>query len=54
MVAAGATVTRPVETHESEDGTPARHLGWVCQCGAVMDESWNGLRSFCARPVRAR
>lgn len=36
MVAAGATVTRPVEAHELVAGTPARHLGWVCRCGAVI------------------
>ncbi len=30
MVAAGATVTRSVQPHQLVAGTPARHLGWVC------------------------
>ena len=36
MVAAGATVTRDVAAHQLVAGTPARHLGWVCRCGAVV------------------
>jgi acetyltransferase-like isoleucine patch superfamily enzyme len=36
MVAAGATVTRDVRPHELVGGTPARTLGWVCTCGAVV------------------
>jgi acetyltransferase-like isoleucine patch superfamily enzyme len=36
MVAAGATVTRDVADHELVAGTPARRLGWVCRCGAVI------------------
>jgi UDP-3-O-[3-hydroxymyristoyl] glucosamine N-acyltransferase len=36
MVAAGATVTRDVEDHQLVAGTPARHRGWVCECGAVV------------------
>jgi len=36
MVAAGATVTRNVESHQLVAGTPARHLGWVCVCGSVV------------------
>ena len=36
MVAAGATVTRDVESHELVAGTPARHHGWVCRCGRVV------------------
>jgi UDP-3-O-[3-hydroxymyristoyl] glucosamine N-acyltransferase len=36
MVAAGATVTRPVMAHQLVAGTPARHLGWVCRCGVVI------------------
>jgi UDP-2-acetamido-3-amino-2,3-dideoxy-glucuronate N-acetyltransferase len=34
-VAAGAVVTRPVEDHELVAGNPARHLGWMCECGRV-------------------
>lgn len=36
MVAAGATVTKSVQPHQLVAGTPARHLGWVCRCGAVV------------------
>lgn len=36
MVAAGATVTRDVLPYELVAGTPARRLGWVCGCGAVL------------------
>ena len=37
MVAAGSTVIRSVESHQLVGGSPARHLGWVCRCGAVVD-----------------
>jgi UDP-2-acetamido-3-amino-2,3-dideoxy-glucuronate N-acetyltransferase len=36
MVAAGATVTRFVRNHELVGGVPARTMGWVCKCGAVV------------------
>jgi UDP-2-acetamido-3-amino-2,3-dideoxy-glucuronate N-acetyltransferase len=36
MVAAGATVTHSVQPHQLVAGTPARHRGWVCRCGAVV------------------
>jgi UDP-2-acetamido-3-amino-2,3-dideoxy-glucuronate N-acetyltransferase len=36
MVAAGATVTRTVRDHELVGGLPAKTLGWVCKCGAVV------------------
>jgi UDP-2-acetamido-3-amino-2,3-dideoxy-glucuronate N-acetyltransferase len=36
MVAAGATVTRAVRDHELVGGLPAKTLGWVCRCGAVV------------------
>lgn len=36
MVAAGATVTHDVNPHQLVMGTPARHGGWVCNCGAVV------------------
>lgn len=36
MVAAGAVVTRDVESHALVAGVPARTVGWVCACGAVI------------------
>ncbi|NNL87151.1 MAG: N-acetyltransferase [Myxococcales bacterium] len=38
MIAAGATVTRSVRPYELVSGTPARHAGWVCECGAVKSD----------------
>lgn len=38
MVAAGAVVTRDVEAHELVAGVPARRIGWVCRCGASLDD----------------
>ena len=39
MVAAGATVTRDVSSHQLVAGTPARHHGWVCKCGTVVSRN---------------
>lgn len=36
LVGAGAVVTRSVLAHQLVLGNPARHAGWVCQCGAVI------------------
>jgi UDP-2-acetamido-3-amino-2,3-dideoxy-glucuronate N-acetyltransferase len=36
MVAAGAVVTRDVEPHQLVAGNPARHHGWVCECGELV------------------
>lgn len=38
FVAAGAVVTRPVPPHGLVMGNPARLAGWVCRCGAKLDE----------------
>ncbi|CAB4882932.1 unannotated protein [freshwater metagenome] len=46
MVAAGATVTRDVADHQLVAGTPARHLGWVCQCGSVVSRESNPPESL--------
>lgn len=36
MVGAGSVVTRSIADHELVVGNPARHLGWVCDCGRVI------------------
>ena len=37
FVAAGALVTRDVPPHALVMGSPARHRGWVCRCGASLE-----------------
>jgi UDP-2-acetamido-3-amino-2,3-dideoxy-glucuronate N-acetyltransferase len=41
LVGAGAVVTHDVKDHELVTGNPARHAGWVCECGRICsrDES---------------
>lgn len=36
-IAAGAVVTKDVGSHALMAGVPARHVGWVCDCGQVLD-----------------
>ena len=35
-IAAGAVVTSDVPAHALFMGVPARHAGWVCECGQVL------------------
>lgn len=39
MIAAGSVVTKPVADHQLVAGNPARPLGWVCTCGAVVSRA---------------
>jgi UDP-2-acetamido-3-amino-2,3-dideoxy-glucuronate N-acetyltransferase len=48
FVAAGAVVTHDVADHSLVVGVPARHAGWVCQCGLGLELSEGpGLCSSC-------
>src|SRR6478735_4504933 len=42
MVGAGAVVTRTVPGHALVVGNPARRIGWVCACGARLEERVDG------------
>ena len=37
-IAAGAVVTKNVVPHALMAGVPAKRIGWVCECGQVLDE----------------
>ena len=36
-IAAGAVVTKDVPSHALMAGVPAKQIGWVCECGQVLD-----------------
>lgn len=38
FVGAGAVVVADVPAHSIVVGNPARHVGWMCTCGARLDE----------------
>ena len=38
MIAAGAVVTKNVKDYALMAGVPARQIGWVCECGTMLDE----------------
>lgn len=42
MIAAGAVVTKDVPAYALMQGIPARQVGYVCLCGAVLREEKNG------------
>ena len=38
MIAAGAVVTKNVKKHALMAGVPAKQIGWVCECGSILNE----------------
>lgn len=40
-IAAGAVITKSVEPHALMAGVPAKRIGWVCECGQVLDTNLN-------------
>ena len=38
-IAAGAVVTKDVSAHALMAGVPAKQIGWVCECGQVLEKS---------------
>lgn len=40
MIAAGAVVTKDVKDHALMAGVPAKQIGWVCECGTVLPDSF--------------
>lgn len=47
MVAAGAVVTGDVKPHALVVGIPAKQVGWVCECGQVLDR--DGFCRVCGK-----
>ena len=39
MIAAGAVVTKNVKRHALMAGVPAKQIGWICECGEVLDDT---------------
>lgn len=50
MVAAGAVVTKDVESHALVAGVPAEQTGWVCECGHILKHDFHCPR--CGREYR--
>ncbi|WML46683.1 N-acetyltransferase [Neobacillus sp. PS3-34] len=40
MIASGAVVTKDVPNYALMAGVPAKQIGWVCECGNVLKESF--------------
>lgn len=38
-IAAGAVVTKDVKPHSLMAGVPAKRIGWVCECGEVLNQN---------------
>ncbi|MCR2032232.1 acyltransferase [Anaerofustis stercorihominis] len=49
MIASGAVVTKDVPDHALFAGVPAKQIGWVCECGNILDEN---LECSCKRKYK--
>lgn len=49
-IAAGAVVTKDVPAHALMAGVPAKRIGWVCECGAVLSAGFSC--EHCGRQYR--
>ncbi|MEG0998056.1 MAG: acyltransferase [Clostridiales bacterium] len=38
LIAAGAVVIKDVPDYALMAGVPAKHIGWACQCGEILDD----------------
>lgn len=50
LVAAGAVVTKNVKNHALVAGVPAKQIGWVCECGELLED--NLICSKCHRAYK--
>ncbi|SDD99521.1 UDP-2-acetamido-3-amino-2,3-dideoxy-glucuronate N-acetyltransferase [Bhargavaea beijingensis] len=50
MIASGAVVTKDVPDYAIMAGIPARQIGWVCECGMPLKESYTC--SYCDRSYK--
>ena len=41
MIASGAVVTKDVPDYALMAGIPARQIGWVCECGATLNDRYS-------------
>lgn len=41
MIASGAVVTKDVKAYALMAGVPAKQMGWVCECGQPLKETFN-------------
>lgn len=39
MIAAGAVITQTVKNYALMAGIPAKRIGWVCECGSVLNNN---------------